>query len=48
MAPLLVGGLALLYSGSLVAGFIASAAIGVLSIVLMPFVRPSRTRIVDE
>jgi len=48
MAPLLVGGLALLYSGSLVAGFLASAAIGVLSIVLMPFVRPSRTRIVDE
>ena len=48
MAPLLVGGLALLYSGSLVAGFLASAAIGVLSIVLMPFVRPSRNRVVDE
>ncbi len=42
-APLLVGALALLYSGSLVAGFLASAAIGTLSIVLMPFVRQNRS-----
>ena len=41
-APLLVGALALYYSGSLVAGFLASAAIGTLSIFLMPFVRQAR------
>ncbi len=42
-APLLVGALALFYSGSLVEGFLASAAIGILSVVLMPLVRKSRT-----
>ncbi len=40
-APLLVGALAL-YSGSLVEGFLACAVIGILSIVLMPFVRKNR------
>jgi FSR family fosmidomycin resistance protein-like MFS transporter len=39
VAPLLVGALALSYSGSPTAGFVASAAIGILSIVLMPFVK---------
>ncbi len=38
-APLLVGALALFFSGSPTPGFLASAAIGILSIVLMPFVR---------
>ncbi len=41
-APLLVGALALLYSGSLVAGFLASAAVGTLSVFLMTFVRQNR------
>ncbi len=39
VAPLLVGALALFFSGSPTPGFLASAAIGILSIVLMPFVR---------
>ncbi len=38
-APLLVGTLALFYSGSPTPGFLACATIGILSIVLMPFVR---------
>ncbi len=42
-APLLVGALALIYSGSLVQGFLASAAVGVLSVALMPSVREART-----
>jgi len=37
-APLLVGALALLYSGSLMVGFLAAAVFGLLSIVLVPFV----------
>ena len=37
-APLIVGALAVLYSGSPVVGFLASAVIGILSVVLMPFV----------
>jgi hypothetical protein len=35
----LVSALALFYSGTPTAGFLASAAIGILSIVLMPFVK---------
>jgi MFS transporter, FSR family, fosmidomycin resistance protein len=42
-APLLVGALAVFYSGSLVPGFLASAALGIPSVVLMPFIRQSRT-----
>lgn len=42
-APLLVGALAVFYSGSLVPGFLASAALGIPSVALMPFIRQSRT-----
>lgn len=38
-APLLVGALAVFYSGSLVPGFLASAAVGIPSVILMPFIR---------
>jgi MFS family permease len=42
VAPLLVGALALpMFFGTLTPGFLASAAIGIASIVLMPFVRPT-------
>ncbi len=41
-APLLVGILALSFSGSPTPGFLACATIGILSIVLMPFVRRRR------
>ena len=42
IAPLLVGALALFY-GSPTPGFLASAAVGILSIVLMPFVRHAKS-----
>jgi MFS transporter, FSR family, fosmidomycin resistance protein len=41
-APLLVGALAVFYSGSPVPGFLASAALGIPSVALMPFIRQSR------
>lgn len=48
VAPLLVGALAIFYSNSPVPGFLAAAALGLPSIVLMPFIRGRRAQAVEK
>ena len=48
VAPLVVGALALLYSGSPFPGFLAAAALGIPSVVLMPLIRGRRAEAIEK
>ena len=47
-APLVVAALALFYSGSPVPGFLAAVALGIPSVVLMPFIRGRRAQAIEK